>query len=205
MFLKSSIKNQQTKNSSLCLCVSVVTGFAARCRAAYHFAAMSASTALKAAARAAHYLQLAISKTREGIAAGQTPFGAVIVFEQQVVAASHNLVWATCDPTAHAEIIAIREAARILRRIDLSGCTIYTTTEPCPMCLSAIHWAKLDSVVYGATIADAASAGFCELKVSARDLVKLGGSKLRVKVGPLRTQCRALFDEWKKAGKSRAY
>src|SRR4051794_15872306 len=108
------------------------------------------------------YMRLAIAKTREGIAAGQSPFGAVIVRDGKVVAATHNTVWLTTDPTAHAEVNCIRAAASVLKTIALEGCTLYSTTEPCPMCLSAIHWAKIERVVFGATIEDAATAGFAE-------------------------------------------
>lgn len=151
------------------------------------------------------FMRLAIEKVREGIAAGQTPFGAVIVRDSQVVVAAHNTVWRDCDSTAHGEINAIRQAAHALNSIDLSGCTMYTTTEPCPMCLAASHWAKIDRVLYGATIADAAAAGFHELRVPAKMMVEVGGSPLRVEVGPLRDECRALFDLWKKTGLSRPY
>ncbi len=150
-------------------------------------------------------MRLAIEATRAGIAAGQTPFGAVIVHKGEVVARAHNTVWRSLDPTAHAEVNAIRAAAALLRRIDLHGCTMYTTTEPCPMCLAAAHWAKLDRVLYGASIADAADAGFHELQVPAKMMVKVGRSPLRVELGPLREECRALFDLWKKTGLSKAY
>lgn len=150
-------------------------------------------------------MRLAIEKTRAGIAAGQTPFGAVIVHKAEAVVAAHNTVWRDTDPTAHAEINAIRQAATLLNRIDLRGCTMYTTTEPCPMCLAAIHWAKLDRVIYGATIADAAEAGFHELRVPAKMMVEVGGSPLRVEVGPLRQECRELFDLWKQTALSGAY
>ena len=150
-------------------------------------------------------MRLAIETTRAGIAAGQTPFGAVLVRDGRVVATAHNCVWATTDPTAHAEVTAIRVAARQLHAIDLSGCTMYTTTEPCPMCLAAIHWARVDRVLYGATIADAAAAGFHELRVPATMMVEVGGSSLKVEVGPLREECRGLFDLWKKTGLSGTY
>src|SRR5438105_5081837 len=109
------------------------------------------------------FLRLAIKKTRDGIQAGQSPFGSLIVKDGKVVACTHNTVWATTDPTAHAEVNCIRAAAKALNSIDFKGSTLYSTTEPCPMCLAAIHWAKIDRVVFGATIADAASAGFAEL------------------------------------------
>jgi tRNA(Arg) A34 adenosine deaminase TadA len=116
------------------------------------------------------------------------------------VAVAHNTVWLTCDPTAHAEINAIRQAAATLKTISLRGCTLFATCEPCPMCLSAIHWAKIDTVYYGATIADAAAAGFCELHFPARELATRGGSKLQVEEGPLRAECCELFAIWKKSG-----
>jgi tRNA(Arg) A34 adenosine deaminase TadA len=151
------------------------------------------------------YMRLAVRVTQKGIAAGQTPFGAVIVRGDAVVAEGHNCVWLTTDPSAHAEVVTIRQAAAALKSIDLSGCEMYTTCEPCPMCLSAIHWSKLDAVYYGAAIADAEAAGFCELSVPAKQLAALGGSPLRVEEGPLRMECVDLFAQWKAAGLSKPY
>jgi guanine deaminase len=145
-------------------------------------------------------MRLAIEKTREGIAAGQSPFGSIIVKDGEVVASTHNTVWRDTDPTAHAEVNCLRSAAKALGTIDLAGCTLYSTCEPCPMCLSAIHWAKVDRVVFGATIDDASSAGFCELHVAAETLAEMGGSPIKVEGGLLREECAALFDEWKRAG-----
>src|SRR5581483_8338346 len=108
-------------------------------------------------------MRLAIRKAQEAIAAGQSPFASVIVRGEEVVAVTHNTVWRDTDPTAHAEVNCIRAAAAKLRTIALRDCRLYSTTEPCPMCLSAIHWAKIDRVVYGAAIADATAAGFSEL------------------------------------------
>jgi len=153
----------------------------------------------------ADYMREAIAITRKGIDAGQSPFGSVIVKNGVVVAATHNTVWLTTDPTAHAEVNCIRAAAKALQSIALDGCTLYSTTEPCPMCLSAIHWAKIDRVVFGATIGDAADAGFKELFVPAATLAEMGKSPLIVEFGLLRKECAALFDEWKKAAKCRAY
>ncbi len=151
------------------------------------------------------FMRQAIEKTRAGIAAGQTPFGSVIVKDGRLVAATHNTVWKTCDPTAHAEVNCIRAAALALGTIFLHGCTLYSTTEPCPMCLAAIHWAKIERVLFGASIADAATAGFGELFVDACLLAEMGKSHLKVEGGLLRRECAALFDEWKKAGLSGAY
>jgi guanine deaminase len=150
-------------------------------------------------------MRLAIRIAREGIAAGQSPFGAVIVKDGEVVAAAHNTVWRDGDPTAHAEVNCIRRAAAELKTIFLHGCTIYSTTEPCPMCLSAIHWSKMERVLYGASIADATAAGFCELAVPAKTLVEMGKSPLRVESGLLSAECAALFEEWRAAGLSLPY
>ena len=151
------------------------------------------------------FMKRAIDKTREGIAAGQTPFGSVIVREGRVVAVTHNTVWLDNDPTAHAEINCLRAASRTLKSIDLKGSTLYSTCEPCPMCLSAIHWAKVDRVVYGASIADAAGAGFSELPVPAKTLAEMGRSPLIVEGGVLVEECVVLFREWREAGLGRSY
>lgn len=88
------------------------------------------------------------------------PFGAVIVQKGRVMAKAHNRVISTRDPTAHAEILAIRKAAKKLGRFNLSDCAIYSTCEPCPMCLSAIHWAKMKKLYFGCSRKDAARIGF---------------------------------------------
>jgi len=88
------------------------------------------------------------------------PFGAVIVHEGKVVGEGSNRVTTTMDPTAHAEIVALRDAAKNLGRFDLRGCVLYTSCEPCPMCLAAVYWARVDRVVYAATQDEAAAAGF---------------------------------------------
>ncbi len=106
-------------------------------------------------------MQAAITEGAAGLAAGDGgPFGAVIVREGRVVARGHNQVIGLNDPTAHAEVQAIRAACRALNTFDLSGCEIYATCEPCPMCFAAIHWARLDRVHFGASRQDAAAAGF---------------------------------------------
>ncbi|MDD5717714.1 MAG: nucleoside deaminase [Sulfuricurvum sp.] len=92
------------------------------------------------------------------------PFGALIVRNEEIIAAAHNEVLLTNDPTAHAEINAIRKASRNLGRFDLSDCVLYTTCYPCPMCMGAILWARIPTVYYGATEADAAEGGFDDEK-----------------------------------------
>ena len=88
------------------------------------------------------------------------PFGAIVVFEGKVVGEGRNQVTTMNDPTAHAEVVAIRAAAKHLNRFDLKGCVVYTSCEPCPMCLAAAYWARVDKVVYSATQNEAAAAGF---------------------------------------------
>lgn len=139
-------------------------------------------------------MRMAIAKAKEGVEAGGSPFGACIVRNDEVVTCVHNVVWQTIDITAHAEVHCIREACRILNDIDLKGCTIYTTTEPCPMCFSAIHWANCDRIVYGASIADAQDAGFRELTISNEQMKSLGGSDVVIEGGFLREDCQAVFD-----------
>lgn len=106
------------------------------------------------------YMQLAIDTAKQNIERGGGPFGAVITRNDEIIAISGNSVTIDNDPTAHAEVNAIRQASRHLNTFDLSGCEIYSSCEPCPMCLSAIYWAHIDHLYYGATQADAAQAGF---------------------------------------------
>ena len=101
-----------------------------------------------------------IALSIENVKNGGGPFGAVIVKDGEIIARGVNRVTANCDPTAHAEVSAIREAAAKLHRFDLSGCDIYTSCEPCPMCLGAIYWARLDRMYYGNTKTDAKNIGF---------------------------------------------
>jgi tRNA(Arg) A34 adenosine deaminase TadA len=91
---------------------------------------------------------------------GGGPFGSVIVCENRIVGRGQNQVTRQLDPTAHAEVMAIRDACRALGRFELRGCEIYTSCEPCPMCLSAIYWARLDRIFYACTRRDAAASGF---------------------------------------------
>ena len=99
------------------------------------------------------FMELAIEEAYVGVKAGQGgPFGAAVVKGEMVLAAAHNSVISDNDPTRHAEIKAISLAARKLGTYDLTGCEIYTTTEPCPMCFSAIHWARITRLVYGTRI-----------------------------------------------------
>ena len=106
------------------------------------------------------FMRQAIALAIENIKSGGGPFGAVIVKDGKVVATGANRVTANNDPTAHAEVSAIRAACTKLGTFDLSGCVIYTSCEPCPMCLGAIYWAHIDKIYYGANQYDAAKIDF---------------------------------------------
>ena len=111
------------------------------------------------------YMQMAIEEARAGIFNGHGgPFGSVIVKDGEVVGTGHNMVLVNHDSTAHGEITAIRNAEQALGTHDLSGCELYTTGEPCPMCLAACMWANIEIVYYGCTIADNAMIGFRDEK-----------------------------------------
>ena len=123
------------------------------------------------------------------------PFGAVIVKDGKIIARSHNKVITTNDPTAHAEINAIREASTKLKRFDLSDCELYTSCEPCPMCFSAIHWAKMKKMYYGCTRADAAVIGFDDEFIY--DVIKGTAEKEQVQTEQIeRESCLKAFSLW---------
>ena len=112
------------------------------------------------------FMREAVAAAQEGAARGDGgPFGAVIVRDGQVVARAWNRVIRECDPTAHAEVNAIRAACRAAGRFHLEACDLYTSCEPCPMCLGAIYWARLRTVYYAATRDDAAGVGFCDARI----------------------------------------
>lgn len=106
------------------------------------------------------FMQLAIDLSIENVAKGGGPFGAVIVRNGEIIATGTNRVTENCDPTAHAEVSAIRAACAKLGDFKLSGCTIYSSCEPCPMCLSALYWAGVERIFYGNTKQDAKSINF---------------------------------------------
>lgn len=106
------------------------------------------------------FLREAIKLAEENVANGGGPFGALIVKDGVIVATGVNRVTASNDPTAHAEICAIREACETLKTFSLQGCTLYSSCEPCPMCLSAIYWARVDKLYFAASRLDAHNAGF---------------------------------------------
>ncbi|MDD5166365.1 MAG: nucleoside deaminase [Candidatus Omnitrophica bacterium] len=142
------------------------------------------------------YMLLAIQEARKNLKNMQGgPFGACIVKEGKVLAVSRNTVLKT-DATAHAEVNAIRAASRKLKTFDLSGCIIYSTTEPCPMCFSAIHWSRIGVLAYGTDIADVKKLGFYELDISCKKLKSLGKSRIEIFPDFLLKECNALLSQW---------
>jgi guanine deaminase len=151
------------------------------------------------------FMRLAVAKALEGIREGQSPFGACIVKHNKVIAVSHNLVWKSNNITAHAELVAIGLACKALKAIDLSGCTIYSTCEPCPMCFSACHWARISRIVFGCAIKDAQDFGFNEMAVSNLKLSKLIKSKIEITSKVAQRENIALFKFWLKQPKAKVY
>ena len=143
-------------------------------------------------------MQLAIAEGRRALELGQSPFGCAIARGSELLAATYNTVALTRDITAHAEVNALRSACQRAGDIFLTGAVVATTCEPCPMCTAALHWARVEKVYFGASIADAARAGFNELALPARQLLEQGGSPLEIIGGLLASDCQRLFDEWLK-------
>jgi len=151
------------------------------------------------------FMKKAISEARKNLVRPDGgPFGACIVKNGKVLAVARNTVLGN-DATCHAEVNAIRKASRKLGTFDLSGCEIYSTTEPCPMCFGAIHWARIGAVHYGTGIRDAARAGFHELRISNKTMKTLGRSRIMLVPGFQRDDCLELFREWRKLPAKRAY
>ena len=139
-------------------------------------------------------MELAIDEARLGINNNDGgPFGCVIIKDGEIIAQAHNTVVRDNDPTAHGEMNAIRIAGKKLGTFDLSGCELFTTSEPCPMCLSAIIWANIKTVYYGCNCNDAASIGFRDDFIY--DYIKNGGDILKLKE-LTRAQCVELFSEY---------
>jgi len=156
---------------------------------------MPEGTERRAAER--RFLRRAVELAAENVQSGKGgPFGAVIVSGGRILAEGTNLVTWAEDPTAHAEIVAIRRACRRRRRFHLQGCEIYTSCEPCPMCLGAIYWARLDRIYYAASREDAAAAGFQDADLY-RELGLAIEERRIPMVQMMRAEGRKAFRAWK--------
>jgi len=150
----------------------------------------------------ADFMRLAIQAAWQELGKGEMPFGACIVRKEQVLAVSHNSAKADIDTTAHAEVQAIREASRQLKMLELAGCVLYSTCEPCPMCFTACLWAKLGRIVYACRIEDAEKAGIRQISISSNRMKQLGESGVQVVADVLREESLKLFEAWSR-GKTR--
>ena len=152
------------------------------------------------------WMKLAIRSAEVGIQWSEGgPFGAMIVRGREVIAVAHNKVLKNNDATCHAEMNAIRIASKKLERFDLSDCVIYSTTEPCPMCFSAIHWACLRQVIFGTSIADVAKRGFNELSIPSKKMKQIGRSRVRIRAGFMKKECLALLEVWDRKEDKKVY
>lgn len=143
------------------------------------------------------YMRAAIEAARESVSRGAGgPFGACIVREGQILAVSSNHVLVGHDPTAHAEVMAIRLACGSIATHLLEGAEIYSTTEPCPMCFAAIHWARCKKVYYGTNIDDVAKLGFNEMALSNFQMKEIGGSPVEIVPDFMRQECLELLEFW---------
>lgn len=142
------------------------------------------------------FMREAIRLARENMNAGAGgPFGAVVVKDGTIIGRGWNQVTSTNDPTAHAEVMAIREACRVLGDFRLNGTVIYTSCEPCPMCLSAIYWARIERVYFAGTREDAAAAGFDDALLYREVALPLEQRTLPF-IGLLREEVLTAFAEW---------
>lgn len=149
----------------------------------------------------ARAIQLSIENVRSGKGG---PFGAVVVKDGRVVAEGVNQVTMTNDPTAHAEVLAIRRACRKLDRFELKGCELYTSCEPCPMCLGAIYWARLSRVYFGNSAADASRIGFDDSFIY-REIAQPQSQRAIPLVQMMRDEAMAAFRAWQEKPDRVAY
>lgn len=144
------------------------------------------------------YMDIAIEFASDGIHNRRGgPFGAVVVKDGKIIGKGHNRVATDNDPTAHAEVVAIRDACKNLGNFQLSGCTLYTTCEPCPMCMGAIYWSRPKLVVYGSTKQDAAQSGFDDAFIYTEIAKPMKNRKIPF-VQEFREGSMKLFEEWDK-------
>ena len=143
------------------------------------------------------YMQRAIELSIENVNNGGGPFGSVIVKEGRIIAEGSNKVTSSNDPTAHGEVVAIRQACKNLNNFDLSGCELYSTCEPCPMCLSAIYWARIDKIYYANTREDARKINFDDSLIYSELKKNINERKIPM-IQMMRSDALKAFDLWDK-------
>lgn len=149
-------------------------------------------------------MQTAINEARHGMDHNHGgPFGAVIVNDGEIISRAHNDVLRTNDPTAHAEILAIRQASEILDRFDLSDCEMYTTSEPCPMCLAAIYWARIGTIYFGSDKEDVARIGFDDSRFY--EIIKKGNGSELNRINVDKEKCLELLERWERKPDKQMY
>ena len=143
-----------------------------------------------------NFMRKAIQCASEGIQIMEFPYGACIALENELISISHNRCFTSKDPTMHAEMIAIREASRILGTPYLQRTTIYSTTEPCVMCMGALNWARIPRIVYGTSIQDSIDQGFPEVHIPSTEFIQRSPYPISLKGGVLQEECKQLFQSW---------
>ena len=143
------------------------------------------------------YMQRAIELSIESVNNGGGPFGSVIVKQNKIIAEGSNKVTSTNDPTAHGEIVTIRQACKNLNNFNLSGCELYSTCEPCPMCLSAIYWSRIDKIYYANTREDARKIDFDDSLIYS-ELKKNINKRKILMTQMMRSDALKVFDLWDK-------
>ena len=149
-------------------------------------------------------MRRAIELAQASVQRGGGPFGAVVARAGRIVAEGANEVTLARDPTAHAEIVAIRAACQALNDFKLTGCSIYTSCEPCPMCLGAIYWSRAERLIFAATRADAAGAGFDDDLIYREIALPIAGRKL-ASTQSMRDESLAVFRAWASSPVRREY
>ena len=150
-------------------------------------------------------MQAAIDEAREGMEHNHGgPFGAIIVKHGKIVSRAHNKVLLTNDPTAHAEVLAIRQASEILESFDLSDCEIYASSQPCPMCLAAIYWARIKKIYFGTNKEDIAAIGFDD-SLFYQYIRGEGNDSGPQLINICRNESLELFSEWEKKEDKKMY
>lgn len=151
------------------------------------------------------FMRKAIELSRNGVITGEGgPFGCVVVKGNEIVGSGWNQVTSANDPTAHAEIVAIRDACTRLQSFQLAGCEIYTSCEPCPMCMGAIYWARPDKVYYANTHQDAAAAGFDDSFIYEELTAPVNNRKIPT-IRVEQPEALQVFKEWKEKGDKMVY